>query len=98
MKLTKTEHIYTIEGTDEEVRDFKQSMLEKYNDVQYYNTPYDSRVVCTDQKKEYVQCPLCDAQMHYKNGMYWSCYECPGILFEYINNGDAHKVADEIEK
>jgi hypothetical protein len=44
-------------------------------------------------------CPLCDGIMEYKQySKYWTCLDCPAILFEYVNLGDARDVADAIEK
>lgn len=98
MRIKTTEHVYTIDGTEQEVREFKARMYEKYEQVDVYPTPFDDRVVCKEKRKEYVECPLCDSQMHYTKNAYWSCYDCPAILMEYVNKGDAHKVADKIEE
>lgn len=45
-----------------------------------------------------LPCPLCGSDLHYKsNQQYWSCEDCPAILLEYVNRGDAHKVADHLD-
>jgi transposase-like protein len=52
-----------------------------------------------------IQCPLCEAKMIYKKYSghsgcppCWVCEDCPAILFEYVNHGDAERLAVELEK
>ena len=59
---------------------------------------------CTEN---FITCSLCQAPMTYKSEIadalptryakYWSCDECPAIVFEYVNRNDARLVADIIE-
>ena len=46
MKLTKVEHIYTIEGTDKDARDFAYEKRHQYEWTQVVSTPYDHRIIC----------------------------------------------------
>ena len=65
MTITKIEHVYTVEGTEKEVRDFAQEKRAHYNEVNVYPTPYNSTVVCTDCKgihhtvSDIVKCDMC---------------------------------------
>lgn len=46
MKLTKREHIYTIEGTEQDARQFANDKRHTYECVQVVSTPYDHRILC----------------------------------------------------
>jgi len=46
MRIKEVEHVYVVDGTEQEVRELKQKLYEKYEEVSVYPTPFDDRIVC----------------------------------------------------
>jgi hypothetical protein len=57
MKIKTIEHIYTIDGTESEVREYKRELQEKYETVDVYPTPFDHLIVCVAQSD--TGCAVC---------------------------------------
>lgn len=69
MRIKNIEHVYTVDGTEAEVREMKARLYEKYEQVDVYPTPYDDRIVCTGCKGYHkdvdaiVECGMCSHQI-----------------------------------
>lgn len=46
MKIKEVEHVYIVDGTEQEVRELKAELYETYEQVDVYPTPFDHRIVC----------------------------------------------------
>jgi len=45
MEIISIEHVYTVEGTEKEAREYRDELQPKYETVTMYSTPYDHRIV-----------------------------------------------------
>ena len=49
MKITLVEHVYTVEGSAEEIRAYKEHLYERYGydtEINVVSTPFNTRLSC----------------------------------------------------
>lgn len=51
MKVVLIQHVYTVEGTDREISDYKNDLYQTYDKIDVIPTPFDKRLVCTVEPK-----------------------------------------------
>lgn len=65
MRITSIEHVYNVDGTEKEVREYASELRQKYKEVSVYPTPFNDRIVCTgckghhDSTNAILSCDMC---------------------------------------